>query len=73
MRNRSLRVSLERNQPQPAPEPVDGRIRRAEIEANILLAKKHARDAAIGGIGVYAAVKTIKTLSEIAVTIAAKN
>lgn len=73
LKNRSLKISVEKASPQPTTPPVDGRIKRAEIEANITLAKAHVRDAAVGVVGFYAAVKTIKTLSEIAINIAPKN
>lgn len=73
LKNRSLKISLEKASPQPAKPSTDPRIKRVELEANINLAKTHAKDAAIGAIGFYAAVKTIKTLSEIAINIAPKN
>lgn len=72
MLNRQIKVSLEKpTQAQtPAPTP---RITRAEVEANIMLVKTHARDLAIGGVGIYAAVKLISTVSEIAINISPKR
>lgn len=71
--NRSLRMSFERTPTQTNPTPVDSRIKRAEIEATLILAKKHARDIAVGGVTIYAAVKSISTLSEIAINISPKR
>lgn len=72
MLNRQIKISVEKPSKAEVPTPKP-RFKREDIEANIVFAKTHLRDAAIGGVGIYAAVKAISTLSEIAINIAPKR
>ena len=72
MLNRQLRISMERPSTAPVPNPRP-RFQREELEANITFVKNNLRELAIGGVGIYAAVKTISTLSEIAINISPKH
>lgn len=71
MFNRQIKVSVEK--PSKTQTSVDPRIKRADLEANIMLVKNHARELAVGGVMVFGACKAISTAATIAINIAPKR
>ena len=74
-KNREVRMQLvktPKNASTPQPEPSAPRITMTPIMINEMI-RRNAKDAAIGVVGVYAAIKVLNTASEIAINITPKR